>query len=232
MSIIIDIVVVALIAVFAFIGYKKGLVKTLLNFAGVFIALFAAFCISGPLSSFVFNTFVSDKIENGVNKAVVNASAETVSDAVAAVPDYIENAAKALGINIEKVISDENIGEGSSFAQNVAETVTQKVARPIITKLIAVIIFVVLFILFRILIKIIAKALNLVTKLPGINLANRTFGAVIGLAEGVLIAYICCFVIMQIAEIKTGGFIGITKAELDNTYVFSKLGGLFQFKIK
>ena len=232
MSILIDIAVIALIAVFAFIGYRKGLVKTLLNFAGVFIALIAAFYIASPLSSFVFDTFFSDRIHNGVNKAIVNSAADTVTGAVAAVPDYIKKGAKALDINVEKVISDSDPESGVSFAEDVAETITQKVARPIVTRLLAIILFIILFVLLRVLIKVIANALNLVARLPGLNLANRTLGAVIGFAEGLLIAYVCCFAIMQIADIKGGSFLGISMDTLSDTYIFSKLGGLFDFKIK
>lgn len=232
MSILIDIAVIALIAVFAFIGYRKGLVKTLLNFAGVFIALIAAFYIASPLSSFVFDTFFIDRIHNGVNKAIVNSAADTVTGAVAAVPDYIKKGAKALDINVEKVISDSDPKSGVSFAEDVAETITQKVARPIVTRLLAIILFIILFVLLRVLIKVIANALNLVARLPGLNLANRTLGAVIGFAEGLLIAYVCCFAIMQIADIKGGSFLGVSMDTLSDTYIFSKLGGLFDFKIK
>lgn len=232
MSILIDIAVIALIAVFAFIGYRKGLVKTLLNFAGVFIALIAAFYIASPLSSFVFDTFFIDRIHNGVNKAIVNSAADTVTGAVAAVPDYIKKGAKALDINVEKVISDSDPESGVSFAEDVAETITQKVARPIVTRLLAIILFIILFVLLRVLIKVIANALNLVARLPGLNLANRTLGAVIGFAEGLLIAYVCCFAIMQIADIKGGSFLGVPMDTLSDTYIFSKLGGLFDFKIK
>lgn len=232
MSILIDIAVIALIAVFAFIGYRKGLVKTLLNFAGVFIALIAAFYIASPLSSFVFDTFFIDRIHNGVNKAIVNSAADTVTGAVAAVPDYIKKGAKSLDINIEKVISDSDPESGVSFAEDVAETITQKVARPIVTRLLAIILFIILFVLLRVLIKVIANALNLVARLPGLNLANRTLGAVIGFAEGLLIAYVCCFAIMQIADIKGGSFLGVSMDTLSDTYIFSKLGGLFDFKIK
>ena len=232
MSILIDIAVIALIAVFAFIGYRKGLVKTLLNFAGVFIALIAAFYIASPLSSFVFDTFFIDRIHNGVNKAIVNSAADTVTGAVAAVPDYIKKGAKALDINVEKVISDSDPESGVSFAEDVAETITQKVARPIVTRLLAIILFIILFVLLRVLIQVIANALNLVARLPGLNLANRTLGAVIGFAEGLLIAYVCCFAIMQIADIKGGSFLGVSMDTLSDTYIFSKLGGLFDFKIK
>lgn len=232
MSILIDIAVIALIAVFAFIGYRKGLVKTLLNFAGVFIALIAAFYIASPLSSFVFDTFFIDRIHNGVNKAIVNSAADTVTGAVAAVPDYIKKGAKALDINVEKVISDSDPESGVSFAEDVAETITQKVARPIVTRLLAIILFIILFVLLRVLIKVIANALNLVARLPGLNLANRTLGAVIGFAEGLLIAYVCCFAIMQIADIKGGSFLGVSMDTLSDTYIFSKLGSLFDFKIK
>jgi len=232
MSILIDIAVIALIAVFAFIGYRKGLVKTLLNFAGVFIALIAAFYIASPLSSFIFDTFFIDRIHNGVNKAIVNSAADTVTGAVAAVPDYIKKGAKALDINVEKVISDSDPESGVSFAEDVAETITQKVARPIVTRLLAIILFIILFVLLRVLIKVIANALNLVARLPGLNLANRTLGAVIGFAEGLLIAYVCCFAIMQIADIKGGSFLGVSMDTLSDTYIFSKLGGLFDFKIK
>ena len=232
MSILIDIAVIALIAVFAFIGYRKGLVKTLLNFAGVFIALIAAFYIASPLSSFVFDTFFIDRIHNGVNKAIVNSAADTVTGAVAAVPDYIKKGAKALDINVEKVISDSDPESGVSFAEDVAETITLKFARPIVTRLLAIILFIILFVLLRVLIKVIANALNLVARLPGLNLANRTLGAVIGFAEGLLIAYVCCFAIMQIADIKGGSFLGVSMDTLSDTYIFSKLGGLFDFKIK
>ena len=130
------------------------------------------------------------------------------------------------------MISDSDPESGVSFAEDVAETITQKVARPIVTRLLAIILFIILFVLPRVLIKVIANALNLVARLPGLNLANRTLGAVIGFAEGLLIAYVCCFAIMQIADIKGGSFLGVSMDTLSDTYIFSKLGGLFDFKIK
>lgn len=60
--------------------------------------------------------------------------------------------------------------------------------------------FVVLLILVSIAVKILFKALDLITKLPGLSFLNRMLGGILGLAEGFLYIWIFLLVISIIPE--------------------------------
>ena len=71
MAIIIDIILIAIIALFTFLGYKQGLVKAAIKVLSFFIAIVVSLILYKPISSIIINnTSIDDKIKNTITQNV------------------------------------------------------------------------------------------------------------------------------------------------------------------
>ena len=67
MGIIIDIFIIAIICLFGYLGYKKGLTKSFLTIFSFFIALIISIVLFKPLSNILINnTQFDEQIENSI----------------------------------------------------------------------------------------------------------------------------------------------------------------------
>ena len=67
MSIVLDLIVILIIALFTFIGYKQGLIKTAIKITSFFIAIIIALILYKPVSALIIkNTTIDDKIESTI----------------------------------------------------------------------------------------------------------------------------------------------------------------------
>lgn len=164
MSIIIDLAVILIIALFTFIGYKQGLVKALIKIASFFIAIIIAMILYKPISNFVINnSTIDDNIKNTIVSKINPVNS----------PDKI---------NIEDGVMEKIVGSTSSTAEEIANAMT--------IKLIQFSVLVLLFILIKIALMIIIAITDLITKLPGLKQINKLGGTIYGLIKGVVIVYI------------------------------------------
>ena len=67
---IIDIIIIALIALGVFFGYKKGLVGILIGVASLILSIILAFVLQGPVSEYLYSTPVGTSIESKVTEFV------------------------------------------------------------------------------------------------------------------------------------------------------------------
>lgn len=67
MGIVLDLIVILIIALFTFLGYKQGLVKAAIKIVSFFIAIIVALIIYKPVSQVVINkTTIDDNIKNTI----------------------------------------------------------------------------------------------------------------------------------------------------------------------
>ena len=62
MGIILDLIILAIIVIFAFLSAKKGFVRTLIELVGFFLAIFIASSISPAISNGVYDKFIEPAI--------------------------------------------------------------------------------------------------------------------------------------------------------------------------
>ena len=71
MSIIIDIVIVAILLLCIFLGYKRGLASSVLNILSFILAIIIAILLYKPVSDWVIqNTQIDETIENAIVEAL------------------------------------------------------------------------------------------------------------------------------------------------------------------
>ena len=69
MTYILDLIIIAFIALFTFIGYKKGLIKVSFGLVSFILALIISVILYKPISNFIINyTSIDDTIESAVEE--------------------------------------------------------------------------------------------------------------------------------------------------------------------
>lgn len=161
MGIILDVILVAIILLSAFLGYKKGLVKLGAKlFAGI-IAIILTIIIYKPVSEMIIkNTSIDEKVRDTIIQNATNIMEENKQ-----LPDAITN-------QVQNNILPE---QAENIAKNLVYAVTA----------------VVLFLAVKIILSIVISLMDFVANLPLLKQFNEIGGIVYGLVRGVLIVCIC-----------------------------------------
>ncbi|MBQ9757661.1 MAG: CvpA family protein [Clostridia bacterium] len=164
-----DIGAVAVVVIFIAIGYKSGLMKSLISIVSYVLSIILSFwfypIVSGWLKKTAVYTYLVDLIgkkymsEGGVSAAV---------DGIRGLSDFVETA-----------------------STNISEALA--------TMVINILAFLLVLVFFKIAIRLIGKTLNIFTKLPVIKQFNRLGGAVLGGGIGIVVLYIIFAVLVLLA---------------------------------
>ena len=167
---ILDLIVILVIALFTFIGYKQGLIKVAIKIASFFIAIIIALVLFKPVSTLVINnTTIDDKIENAIIEKIT--------------PE---------GMKPEDKVEAQNLPSG--IIKNTNDSI-KSIAETLTTKLIEICTILILYIVARIVLKFIAALATLIEKIPILKQFNKLGGTVYGLVKGVLIVYVILAII-------------------------------------
>lgn len=167
---ILDLIVILVIALFTFIGYKQGLIKVAIKIASFFIAIIIALVLFKPVSTLVINnTTIDDKIENAIVEKIT--------------PE---------GMKPEDKVEAQNLPSG--IIKNTNDSI-KSIAETLTTKLIEICTILILYIVARIVLKFIAALATLIEKIPILKQFNKLGGTVYGLVKGVLIVYVILAII-------------------------------------
>ena len=165
MWIIFDIVVIAIIALCTFIGYKQGLVKSAIKILAFFIAIIVALVLYKPVSGIIIkNTSIDDNIKNAIVEKIT--------------PDGID---KNQEVAVEDEISVKILGNAKNTIEGIADTFAVKLVETVILLLV--------YIIIKIALKFVTALTDLITKLPLLKQINKAGGTIYGIAKGVVLIY-------------------------------------------
>jgi len=191
MSIIIDLIVLGLILLCVFFGYKKGLTKCVIKILSFVIALVVAFVLFKPVSNFVINnTTFDDNIRNSITQIVQ----EDVSETGEIKED--SNLPQAM-VNY---INEEITNTVEQTKETVVNTVADQISKIAVNACVAI----GLFIIARIALIFVSAISSLVTDLPIIKQVDKTGGIIYGLVEALLILFIIFAIISFISPMIEG----------------------------
>ncbi len=191
MAFIIDIIIIAVIALCTFLGYKKGLIKLAVGILGFFLAIIIALVLYTPISNFIINnTNVKDNIKNAISDTVKsyvikeeNAEGEEKQQESKVMVTYIDG---IVAKQKEMIVTGE---------KELIDTVSDNVAVNIIRIGVALAVF----IISKLILIFINVFADLIGKLPIIKQFNKAGGTIYGVIQGILIVYIVFAVISLIA---------------------------------
>mgnify|MGYP001623040751 CR=1 FL=1 len=171
MNIVVDVVIVAIIALSTLLAYRKGLISLAIGLVSFIVALVLTLILYRPIASIIINyTSIDDMIANSIyadSSDSINQNAENA--------EYLIDQAK----------------------NNLLPEAAHNLANNIVTGIVAL----VLFVAIQIILRLIKALANLIAKLPILSQINKAGGVVYGLLRGVLIIYVVMLLISISAEI-------------------------------
>ena len=169
MGIIVDLIIIAVVLLFIFLGYKKGLTGSLIKLLSFIIAIVVAFVLYKPVANAVIeNTVIDDNIRTtlsatlGVEDKTENTEENVPSTIMDNINKEIENATDEVKDNVidHTTITIVNIGSG-----------------------------IVIFLAVRVILVLISLFAKILTDLPVIKQVDKLGGLAYGAIEGIVIVY-------------------------------------------
>lgn len=184
MSIIIDLIILGILAISIFFGYKKGLTKCIIKIFSFIIAVVVAAILFKPVSNFVIkNTEIDDYIKESIISLVGD--------------DIQENGEVKEDTNLPQAIVDYINKSIQNVANEAKENVVPIVAEEIATTTVNVGVAILLFIIIRIALIFVSAISKLITDLPII----KQFDKLGGILYGALKAFVILFVLFALISL-------------------------------
>lgn len=179
MAIAIDLILLAIMLLSIFLGYKKGLIGVAFKILSFIIAIVITLILYNPVSSYIINnTQIDENIESIiVEKLGANTKIEEGeiikqdSDLPSVIVNYIND-------TIKNTVNESK------------EAIIKAVSRDLTINIIRIIVIIVLFLLTKIILFFAKAILELVTEIPIIKEFNEIGGIIYGIIRGILFIYI------------------------------------------
>ena len=180
MGIILDIIVVAIIALNIFICYKKGLVKLAVGLIAVAAAIILALILYKPVSNLIIeNTEIDENIEQAIINNFSGDTQENEEVRYVSVLDYLQ-----------KYVDD-------AVNKTQTEIVTQT-AGMMAVKIINVVVLIGIFIIVRAVLVLLTFISDIITSLPILKQFNEVGGILYGAIKALLIIYVVLAIVFLI----------------------------------
>lgn len=175
MAIAVDLMVLSIVLLFVFLGYKRGLVKVAFKLCTFFIAIILAFMLYKPVAKIVIeNTNIDETIESKITDKILP-EGKTETDEV----DLSESLPTIILKNSENTVQ--------SIAKSCSNTLIETAC------------LILIFIIAKIVLKFVTALADLIAKLPILKQFNKLCGTIYGIIEGLFIVFVGFAVISLIA---------------------------------
>ena len=183
MAIIIDIVIVAIIALCLFLGYRRGLTGSLLKILSFVLAIVIAFILFKPVSNLVINhTKWDDSLKTSIEQFITEKTST---------PEERSSLPQVIVESIDETMA-QSVNEAKEVAiENTAQSVTNLIVNAGV--------WIAVFIIARILLIFIKFITALIAKLPVIKQFDKLGGILYGILEAFVILYVLLAIISFIA---------------------------------
>ena len=190
-----DLIILAVLLLFALWGMHRGLVLTFFSLVAVLIGIVGAVLVANLWAPAVAG-WVQPVLQPTVSSAIEAALPESAEQADLPIDDLIALLQDAdlpfgLGDYLEDVLTEDL----SLSTQTLVESLSQSLSGQLAQTIAYVGLFLVSFLLILILWMILGRTLDLVARLPGLHFLNKTGGFVLGAAKGMLLLFVCAWLI-------------------------------------
>lgn len=172
MSIVVDLIIVAIILLSTFLAYRKGLITLAVQMVAVIIAIVLTVLLYKPVSNIIINVTTIDE-------AIQSAILEEAND----------------------IMTNDKEG-ANQVVETIQNNMLPETARNISINIIEGAVILILYIVIRLLLKFVTALANIISKLPILNQLNRLGGIIYGVLRGILMVYIILLIINVSGEIK------------------------------
>lgn len=210
MNVVIDVLLLLIIALGAYLGIKRGFIASVARPVKFFLCLIISFSLSAPIGSAIIQPIVEEPLTNQISDFIEErASGEDAEDAE--LPTLLRVAASLMDVDIE----------GLTGTEDYADALADKIALPVVKLIASVSAFILIYFLMRLLLNIGFKMLNSMFDSGVAGAVNKTLGCVFSTA----LAIICAWGFTVLFEF----FINIPA--FDNVVWMSEFNGGFIYKL-
>lgn len=186
----VDIIIIALLALFVFIGWKRGLVMSVFLLASTILAIFLASIFAPVVSSGLEKLGVADKLAPKFSAQVEEAITEEIG----------ENAVVKVEIAADKLplpsfVKDEVVQKIDEVAEKEISEIADAIGLEAAKIVCALIAFVIVFVLVLILMQVVKGVLKIAVSLPLVKQADKIGGIAIGFVQGALFILVALLLI-------------------------------------
>lgn len=174
MGIVVDLIIIAILVLSVFLGYRKGLIKLAISLCATILAIIITAVLYTPVSNLIINT---TSIDETVENYIYEKATETIKDEN---NEEIEN----------QIVED---------AKN---NILPETARTLAINIVNIGVMIVLFLIVRIGLRFVTALANALAKLPIIKQFNKVGGIIYGIIRGFLIIYIALEIISIVGQIN------------------------------
>ena len=189
---ILDLIIILIVALFTYLGYRQGLVKAAIKILTFFIALFISISLYKTAANIIINNTQID--ETITNKIVSRVLTNNVAQKAEILPDAI-------------------IASGEKTITQIAQTFTEK--------LIYIGTFVLLFIVIKIVLMLVNVLADIITKLPIIKQFDKTGGTIYGFIKGFLIVMVIFAVISMTSFLLSQQYLDMINNSIIGSYLYN-----------
>ena len=199
MSIIVDLVILAIMILCIIIGYVRGLTGSLIKILSFVLSIVIAFILFIPISNLIIDkTQIDENLEQTIRETIIGNEQNKEENMPQAITDYI-------GQKVENVADDAKEAIADSTARDVAVTIVKAGT------------WIVLFIIARILLIFLRFITALIAKLPVIKQCDKLGGIIYGIIEGLIIIYVLLAIISFVSPMLSGNLANA----IDKSYIGS-----------
>ena len=216
-ALILDILFVLVVAIFVFVGVKRGFIKSLIQSAKFLLTIVIAYFVGSPVAAFLKDKFVFksvydfwyEKINGIYQEANASVNTEGLRNTIETAPDFLLAPEKKA-----EILASFSEESGTAMVDSVTTSIANPIADGISNILGYALTFVVAFVLLTVVAWLLTKIAD---RVPFIGTANRILGGVFGALVGIIILTVVAVII---------GFIDAEGAVYSNTAIVKLLGSV------
>ncbi len=224
---ILDVIIAAIFIVFAIIGAKRGLIKSVCGALITIVSIIIALNFYAPVADFFRSTVVYKQLTDNLNEKITDyvqntTDEESVSELFSDAPSGIYTLLRGFGKSPEEVseMIEEMIKSGE---ENVAQEISDYIVAPAAEALSNALAVLALFLASVIVLNLALLLLGLIFKLPVLRFANTLGGLIIGLIIGLMFSLVFCTVANIALPYLSGAGINLSVEDAKNAIIFTKL---------
>ena len=216
MSLVIDIILILAAVAAIYLGIVRGFVKSVMQFASLILATAAVMLFSAPVSAWLNETFISDKVSEFAEESLegVVGDSEIVFDIHRLLGDskpVLDGIAERFSVNIDALIEGCEAELASLTEKEALSKLSRAVAEPASIAISDVAAAIIVFVAALIILAILTYVLDLICRLPALEKLNTFLGFLFGVASAAITAFV-------LAKISIGL---ISSLEIVNPTVFN-----------
>ena len=188
--------VVAVIILFLIIGYKVGLLKTLLGFSSTLLSMVLSMILYHPLTELLKQTFLFGSIKNGIFNSIYTEGSTSGS-----VDDVLGN------LPLPEFMKTQVSGNIDGAIHDSVKAIYESISEALAYVALSIISMILIFILVRVGLLLLKGVANGITSIVIIKQINKLGGIAIGFLEGLLILYVIFAVLIMFNSFGSGSAI-------------------------